>query len=70
MLTKFIKKIAIWLGLHPSERDKEMKQLVENSYKSIRVVGRGTIKIDPKEVASTEEFKHAQEQAKLIVESK
>jgi len=67
---KFIKQLAIELGLYPSERDREIKQIVENSYKSVRVVGRGTIKIDPKEVVSTEEFKHAQEQAKLIVEGK
>ena len=55
------------LGLSPSEEDKKLKQLVENSYTSLRVVGRGTVKIDPKEVRNTEEFKRANKAAKDIV---
>lgn len=55
------------LGLSPSEEDKKLKQLVENSYTSVRVVGRGTVKIDPKEVRTTQEFKKAREDAKAIV---
>ena len=57
------------LGLAPSESDKKLKKLVDNSYVSVRVVGRGTIRIDSNEVRSSKEFKKAQEQAKKIVSS-
>lgn len=57
------------LGLSPSEEDKKLKQLVEGSYASLRVVGRGTVKIDPKEVRETREFKKARADAKAIVEA-
>lgn len=66
MLHKFL----VWLGLAPSEQDLEIKKLVDNSYSSIRVVGRGTIKIDPKEVSSTESFKKARQDAIKIVDCK
>lgn len=35
------------LGLAPSKQDNELKELVTQSYASVRVVGRGTINIDP-----------------------
>lgn len=57
------------LGLSPSEQDKKLKQLVENSYASVRVVGRGTVKIDPEEVRKTDEFKQARNNARAIVEA-
>lgn len=56
------------LGLAPSEKEKELKRVVDNSYKNIEVVGRGGIKIDPTEVRNTEEFKTAQKKAKQLVE--
>lgn len=59
--------ILRFLGLSPSKEDKKLKRLVENSYDSIRVVGRGTIKIEPQEVRSSAEFKKAREDAKAIV---
>ncbi len=55
------------LGLSPSEQDKKLKMLVENSYASVRVVGRGTVKIDPEEVRNTEEFRQARNNARAIV---
>lgn len=55
------------LGLARSEEDKRLKALVSQSYSSVRVVGRGTVKIDPCEVSDTSEFKQAREQARLIV---
>lgn len=61
--------LFVKLGLAPSERDKKLKRLVDNSYPSIRVVGRGTVKIDPDEVRGTPEFKTARAKAKLIVKS-
>lgn len=55
------------LGLAPSERDEKLKDLVARSYTSVRVVGRGTVKIDPREVRLSDEFKLAREKAKAIV---
>lgn len=63
-----LRKFLVWLGLAPSDRDLELKKLIDNSYNSIRVVGRGTIKIDPKEVSSTESFKKARQEAIKIVD--
>lgn len=65
-----------WDGLFPGraaeraqqrERDAHLSRMIENSYENIRVVGRGTIQIDPKEVVESEEFKAAQRQARDIV---
>lgn len=55
------------LGLAPSKNDQKLTALISKSYKSVRVVGRGTVKIDPQEVTQSEEFKAAIEQAKAIV---
>ncbi|HEY1028611.1 MAG TPA: hypothetical protein VGE28_13425 [Pseudomonas sp.] len=55
------------LGLAPSERDTKLKELVSGSYASVQVVGRGTVKIDPREVRLSDEFKQARKQAKAIV---
>jgi hypothetical protein len=63
-------KVFNWkkmLGLAPDKDDERLKELVNKSYKSVKVVGRGTIRIDPKEVRETEEFKKARKQAKAIV---
>lgn len=59
-----------WLkffGLSRTEQDEKLKQLVDNSYDSVRVVGRGTVKIDPQEVGNSEAFKAARKKAKKIV---
>lgn len=55
------------LGLAPSVEDLKLKNLVENSYSSVQVVGRGTVQIDPNEVRHSEEFQRALRQAKAIV---
>ena len=55
------------IGLKPSERDQRMRDLVKDSYKSVTVVGRGTVKIDPSEVSASPEFQHARRQAEMIV---
>lgn len=55
------------LGLAPNENDERLKKLISQSYQSVRVVGRGTVQIDPKEVSQSKEFKRAREQAKAIV---
>lgn len=61
------KNILIALGLYPSQRDLELRQLVHNSYRTVRVVGRGTIKIDPSEVANTPQFQQARRKCKQFV---
>lgn len=55
------------LGLAPSENDRKLKELVSRSYASVKVVGRGTVTIDPREVRESEEFKQARRQAREIV---
>lgn len=57
------------LGLAPNEDDKRLRELVQGSYKKVKVVGRGTIRIDPKEVSSSKEFKNAQDKARNLVTS-
>lgn len=63
-----IKAFLIWIGLSPSKSDLALQQLVNSSYESVEVIGRRTIRIDPKEVISTKEWKEARQQAKSIVE--
>lgn len=48
---------------------KNLRQLISQTYKSARVIGRGGIKVDPSEVSSTKEFKQAKKKAKEIVEA-
>jgi len=57
------------LGLAPTQRDREIAQLVKNSFKSVRVGGRGTIKIDPQEVFDSPEFQRALQRAQAIVDA-
>lgn len=51
------KRLLRQIGLFPSEEDRKLKALIDSSYKSLVVVGRGTIHIDPEEVRKTKEFK-------------
>lgn len=53
--------------MNRKQRDAQLIKLVKNSYKSLRVVGRGTIMIDPREVVESPEFKAARELARKIV---
>jgi hypothetical protein len=55
------------LGFGSRDNDKQLKALVAKSRYNARVVGRGTVKIDAKEVRQSEEFKKAQLQAMQIV---
>lgn len=63
------KKFLQYIGLAPTQEDKELKELIDNSYKSLRVVGRGTGKIDPSEVRQSKEWKEAKGKARAILES-
>ena len=62
------KRLLRAFKLAPSEDDRHLKNLIDNSYKSLRVVGRGSIKIDPTEVRNTDEFKEALKKVKSIRE--
>lgn len=63
----FMRKFLQFLGFAPTEQDKKMIALVNQSYSSTRVVGRGTVKIDPSEVSQCEHVKRARLYAKEIV---
>ena len=60
-------RILKFLGLAPTEDDKRLQELVQNTYKSVRVIGRGTVRIDPKEVRESAEFQKALSDAREIV---
>lgn len=62
-----IKNMLVHLGLAPSKSDMKLRDLVNKSYASVRVVGRGRVVIDPKEVIASPEFKAARRQAERIV---
>ena len=64
-----MKKILAMCGLAPSQDDMRLRDLVNNSYRSVRVVGRGTVMIDPAEVTASPEFTAARQQAAAIVQS-
>lgn len=59
-------KLLKLFGLLPSDQDKKLKRLVDSSYTSVRIVGRGTVKIDPEEVGNSREFQAARRKAKEI----
>ena len=58
--------IGLFMGSSP--KDQQLKRLVQSTYQSVRVVGRGTIRIDPREVRQSPEFQKALAQAKTIVD--
>lgn len=49
-------KLLILLGLAMTEKERKMKEMVDKSYESLRVVGRGTVKIDSSEVRNSKDF--------------
>lgn len=49
------------------KKDQQFIDLVNNSYRTLNVTERGSIKIDSKEVYQSKEFRIAQRQAKEIV---
>lgn len=63
-----LRKVLRVLGIYPTKEDIKLKELVDNSYKSVRVVGRGAVRICPNEVRNSEEFKEALTKAREIVE--
>ena len=72
-MVDFIKKI---LNQRRQERQaaearrQELIKLINNSYETLRVVGRATVRIDPREVAESSEFRRAQQLAAEIVNAR
>lgn len=56
------------LGFGRSESDKRIRELLTKSYDNVEVVGRGTIYIDPKEVAQSKEFQDMGRQLDQLIE--
>lgn len=52
-----------------SKEDEELIRLVRDGFKSARVVGRGRLAVDPREVRDSPEFKEAMAKAQKIVEN-
>lgn len=66
-MAKSIKKTT-QNGDHPISERARIEEAIRNSnYSTLRVVGRGTLTVDPKEVSDTTEFKKYAEKAKRIV---
>lgn len=60
-------KLFQLLGFAPTDRDRKLTKLISNSYRSIRIVGRGTVRICPNEVRASDDFKMARMAAALCV---
>ena len=54
------------MDANEQKRIEARRKLVENTYSSVEVVGRGTISIDPREVRRSTQFAAALEKAKKI----
>jgi len=55
------------LLINESEKDKKLKTLIKNTYKSVRVVGLSTIRIDASEIANDTQFKADKKRFKSLV---
>ena len=65
-MVDFIKKIT---GTYiDAEEQQVLDALAESGLESRRVVGRGTLTVDPKEVTNTDQFKKYADLAKDVVE--
>lgn len=51
----------------PSKEEADFLALLDKSFKSLRVVGRGTVTVDVSEVQASEEFKKNLKRAKSLV---
>lgn len=61
-------KVAQTFGFAPSDDEIEMVEKIRNSYKSIEVVGRGTVRIDANEVRNDPVFIEYALKAKSLVD--
>ncbi len=64
-VVEFIRKLT---GTHVDEEERRILDAIKDSgLKSMRVVGRGTLVVDPREVTGTEKFKQYVSQARQMV---
>lgn len=68
-MLKLLNAVSKFFDFMRTEQDKRLNDLVDNGWKSARIVGNGTLKIDASEVRNSGEFKGALDLAKLIVEA-
>lgn len=61
------KSLLISLGLMHSEEEQRMIDLIQKCPYNIRIGERGSLRIDPREVRNSKEFKEALIEAKQIV---
>lgn len=65
-MSDLIKKI---FGIYVDEEDRKVLEAVNNSgLKSMKVVGRGTLMVDPLEVSSSDTFKSHADRIKKSIE--
>ena len=64
----YLKNIFSFLKL-TEEEQKIKKILKNNSYKTLKVSGIGSVKVDPREVYESEEFQNALVKARKIVKN-
>lgn len=62
-----ISSLLEFLGLRLTKQQMEMKLLVQNSWKSIKVSRKGGLRIDKQEVLNSEGYKQGCKKAKQIV---
>lgn len=67
-MTEILKQIFT-LGLMATKEERELSNKINNSYKTLRVVGRGTIIIDASEVKQDMKDNGLFDRAKDIVET-
>ncbi len=67
-MVEFLKHLIPALRL--DEEEQRILEAIEKSgFTTMRVVGRGTLTVDPREITNSAEFKRYTEKARLLVEA-
>ncbi len=64
-----MRNLMVYLGLAPKKDEMEMVNKIRESYNTLEVVGRGTVRISAKEIRQDPVFKDLSERAQRIVEN-
>ncbi len=67
-MVEFLKRLIPALRLDEEER-RILEAIEKSGFKTMRVVGRGTLTVDPQEITNSAEFKRYAEKARLLVEA-
>lgn len=71
MLSKLFFKIISWFDMRSESEKREDERILENirnAPKSMRVVGRGLVVVDPKEIVESEQYQAAVKRAAELVD--